>query len=198
MKLLVTGCVHGDLKAARALAKKAKDNEVEAIVVAGDFTGPGEDAEGVMGELLKAGKKVMLLPGNHESLATAEFLAEKYDLISLHDRYYKLGELGVVGCGSANIGMFQLSEDEIYNTLKSNLEKVQARKNMVITHVHPDNTLVTKMSGWRGSTGLKAIIDSLQPDIAVSAHIHETEGLEDTIGKTKHHSVGKLGKIIEV
>ena len=198
MKLLVTGCIHGDSKVAQKLAKRAKNEDVDAIIVAGDFTAPGEKAEGIMGELLKAGKRIMLLPGNHESLATAEFLSEKYNLISLHNRYYKLGELGIAGCGSANIGIFQLGEDEIYNILKSNLDKMEAEKKMIVTHVHPHDTLVSKMSGWDGSTGLKAVIDALQPDLAVSSHIHETEGLEDTIGKTKHHSVGKNGTIIEV
>lgn len=198
MKLLITGCIHGDLLTAKRLADKAVRKDVDAIVVAGDFTGPGENAEGVFGELLKAGKKIMLLPGNHESIATAEFLANKYDLVHLHDRYYKLGELGIVGNSASNLGLFQFSEDEIYSSLKKNLEKIQAEKKMIVSHVHPDDTLVTKMSGWPGSTGLKAAIDSLQPDFAVSAHIHETEGLEDTIGNTKHHSVGRHGTIIEV
>lgn len=198
MKLLVAGCIHGDVLTAKRLADKAVRGNVDAIVIAGDFSGPGENVEGVFGELLKAGKRILMLPGNHESLATAEFVAQKYDLVSLHDRYYKLGELGIVGNSASNLGMFQFSEDEIYSSIKKNLEKIQADKKMVVSHVHPDDSLITKMSGWSGSKGLKAVIDSLQPDFAVSAHIHETEGLEHSIGKTKHHSVGRRGTILEV
>lgn len=198
MKLLVAGCIHGDLGIAKNLAQKAIKNDVDAIVVAGDFSGMGEKTNGVFGELLKAGKKIMLVPGNHESLATAEFVSQKYDLISLHDRYYKLGQLGLVGFGASNLGCFQFGEDEIYNSIKSNLEKIKSEKKVVVTHVHPDNTLITKVSGWAGSTGLRAAVDALQPDLLLSAHIHEAEGLEDTIGKTKHYSVGRMGTIVEV
>ena len=198
MKLLLTGCIHGDLKAAKKLAKKARDTEVDAIVIAGDVSFSGEGTEGIMGELLKSCKKVMILPGNHESIATTEFLTEKYKIINLHNRYYMLDNLGIAGCGSANIGIFQLGEDEIYDILKSNLSKINANKKMIVTHIHPDNTLVTKVSGWPGSTGVKNIIDSLHPEIAVSSHIHEAEGLEETVGTTVHHSVGKQGKIIEI
>jgi len=198
MKILLTGCIHGDLKATLNLAKKAKDSKVDAIVIAGDVSFSGEGTEGIMGELLKSCKKVMILPGNHESIATTEFLTEKYKIINLHNRYYLFDTLGITGCGSANIGIFQLGEDEIYNILKSNLDKIKANKKMIVTHIHPDNTLVTKVSGWPGSTGVRSIIDSMQPEIAVSSHIHEAEGLEETVGSTVHHSVGKRGKIIEV
>ena len=198
MKLLVAGCIHGDLDAARVLAKKAKKEEVDAIILAGDVSLAGSGTEGVVGELLKTGKKVMLLPGNHESIATTDFLTEKYNLISLHDRYYVLEDLGIAGCGSANIGIFQLGEDEIYNVVKENLAKLKTKNKLLVTHVHPDDTLVTKMSGWPGSEGLKAAVETMQPDMLISSHIHETEGLEDTIGNTKHFSVGKKGRIIEI
>jgi Icc-related predicted phosphoesterase len=34
--------------------------------------------------------------------------------------------------------------------------------------------------------------------LLISAHIHEAEGLEDIIGKTKVIQVGKKGKILEI
>jgi Icc-related predicted phosphoesterase len=46
--------------------------------------------------------------------------------------------------------------------------------------------------------GAKWALDAFQPDMHLSSHIHETEGLEDNVGPTKIFSVGRHGKIIEL
>ena len=67
----------------------------------------------------------------------------------------------------------------------------------MITHVHPSGTLVEKLSNYvPGSTGVKKAIDTLKPDILLCSHIHEAEGIEEKVGKTKVINVGRSGKII--
>ncbi len=56
--------------------------------------------------------------------------------------------------------------------------------------------------GWKGKhAGSKIILNYIkkyQPKYVFCGHIHEGEGIEDKIGKTKVIQVGRKGKIIEV
>ena len=49
-----------------------------------------------------------------------------------------------------------------------------------------------------GSEGVRKAIETFKPDILLCSHVHEAEGIEEMIGKTKVINVGKRGKIIEV
>jgi Icc-related predicted phosphoesterase len=145
------------------------------------------------------GLKLALLPGNHESPDVADFLKYKYGAIGLHGYGVKFGDVGIFGCGSADVGLFQLPDDEIYDVLKEGFSKIQdAKKKIMITHMHPEETLIAKMSGFPGSKGIRWAMDSFKPDIHISSHIHETEGLEENFGPTRVISVGRSGKIIEI
>ena len=53
-------------------------------------------------------------------------------------------------------------------------------------------------SFFPGSDGIRKAIDKLKPDILLCSHVHEAEGIEEKIGKTKVINVGKSGKIIEI
>jgi Icc-related predicted phosphoesterase len=70
-------------------------------------------------------------------------------------------------------------------------------KKILVSHIHARNTLA-EFSGIPGSEIVRHVIDHFQPDIFISSHIHEAEGLEQKIGKTKVFQVGKKGKIIQI
>ena len=69
----------------------------------------------LIGPFVKRKKKVILIPGNHETVATADFLAELYGARNLHGYSVRYKDVGLFGCGGANIGLFQLGEKEIFN-----------------------------------------------------------------------------------
>ena len=56
----------------------------------------------------------------------------------------------------------------------------------------------SELSGWEGSRSIRKAIEQFKPDILIHSHIHEAEGIEDKIGKTKIINVGRKGKIIEL
>jgi Icc-related predicted phosphoesterase len=69
----------------------------------------------------------------------------------------------------------------------------------MVTHVHPSETKMEKFSNIvPGSTGVKRAVEKFHPDILLCSHVHEAEGIEEKIGKTKVINVGKKGKIIEI
>ena len=112
----------------------------------------------------------------------------------------KQKELGLFGCGLANIGQFGLKEQEIYDILKRGYNYIRkSKKKIMITHVHPAGTLMEKLSSFvPGSSGVKKAVQQLKPDILLCSHVHEAEGIEEKIGNTLVINVGRKGKIIEV
>jgi len=199
MRILAAGDLHGDVDQAKKLAKQASKENVDLVVLAGDLTMAEASTKGLVGPFIKAGKKVVIIPGNHESIVTTDFLAQIYGATNLHGYSINLGDIGVFGCGSANIGVFQLDESEIYELLKKGFDKVKnQKKKIMITHVHPEDTLPSRLSGFPGSTAVTNAIKKFKPDIAIFSHIHELEGIEDKIGNTRLLLVGKKGKIIDL
>ena len=200
MKILASGDIHGDISLAKRLAEKAEKEKVDLVVLCGDLTYGERSIEGILGPFVKKGKKVVLIPGNHETVATADFLAEQYGAVNLHGYSIKEGDIGLFGAGGANVGLFQLSEDEFYDLLKKSHEKIKDSKTKImVTHVHPTGTHMEKFTRFfPGSTGVRKAVESLKPDILLCSHVHEADGIEEKIGKTKVINVGKEGKIIEV
>jgi hypothetical protein len=200
MKILASGDIHGDISLARKLAEKAEKENVDLVVLCGDLTFGETSTQGIIGPFKEKGKQVVLIPGNHETIATADFLAQQYDAVNLHGYSIKAGDVGLFGAGGANIGLFQLSEDEIYDLLKKSHEKIKDLKTRImVTHVHPTESKMEKFTRFfPGSTGVKKAIDAFKPDILLCSHVHEAEGIEEKIGSTKVINVGKKGKIIEL
>jgi len=200
MKILAAGDIHGDSRLAGKLAERAEKEKVDLVILCGDLTQGEKSTSNIIGPFVKKKKKVFLIPGNHETIATADFLAELYDVTNLHAYSIKYKDIGFFGCGGANIGLFQLSEDEIFSSLKKGFDNIKdLRKKVMITHVHPSDTVMEKFTKYfPGSDGVKKAIDKFKPDFLLCSHVHEAEGIEEKIGKTKVINVGREGKIIEL
>ncbi|MBW3014772.1 metallophosphoesterase [Candidatus Woesearchaeota archaeon] len=201
MKILATGDFHGDTDLAKRLAEKAVKEEVDLVVICGDITMGEMSTDNLIGPFVKKGKKVVLIPGNHESFATADFLAELYGATNLHGYSIKSkdNKVGLFGCGGANVGMHQITEDETFNTLQKGFDKIKdIQKKIMVTHVHPSGTKMEKLCVFPGSEGVKKALEKFQPDYLFCCHVHEAEGLVEVVGKTKVFNVGREGKIIDL
>ncbi len=200
MKILAAGDIHGDRSLAEKLAKQAESEKVDLVILCGDLTQEEQSTEGIIGPFLKKGQRVVIIPGNHETFATADFLAELYGIKNLHGCYLKYKDLGIFGCGGADIGLSKLTEDEIFYNLKKGFQGVKdLKKRIMVTHIHPEKSIIEKFSRFvAGSKSVRKAIDEFKPDILICGHVHEAEGLEEQIGNTKVINVSKSGKIIEV
>lgn len=78
LKILAAGDIHGDIGLAKKLADRAKKENVDLVVLCGDLTLAEKSTSNIIGPFKKNNKKVLLIPGNHETVATADFLAELY------------------------------------------------------------------------------------------------------------------------
>jgi uncharacterized protein len=200
MKILAFGDIHGDQRQAQKLADQAEKENVDLVILCGDITQQDQSTDNLIGPFVKKNKKVLLIPGNHDSFATADFLAEVYGVKNIHGCSVKYDDVGIFGCGGANIGVSQLSEDEIFDLLQKGFDKVKyLKKKIMVSHVHPSGTLMERFTKFLpGSTGVKKALTSFKPDLVLCSHVHEAEGLEEKIGDTTVMNVGKQGKIIEV
>ena len=204
MKILAAGDFHGDQTIAKQLAEQAEKEKVDLVILNGDLVEEGQ-AEGIIGIFKEKGQKVLILSGNHEMPATTQFLADLYGFTNLHSYSLQSGDVGIFGCGGANIGLSQLSEKEIFYALRTGFERIKnLPKKIMVTHVHPSESMIEKFSKtagiipMEGSSGLKKALDEFKPDILICGHVHEAEGIEEKIGDTTVINVGKKGKIIEL
>ena len=200
LRILAAGDIHGDTSLAEKLAERAEKEKCDLVILCGDLTMMERSTDNIIGPFKKRNEKVLILPGKHETVATADFLAELYGVKNIHGYSVKYGDVGIFGCGGANIGLFRLEEDEIYGLLKKGFDKIKyLKKKIMATHVHPSESKIEKFSDFfPGSPGVKKAIDAFKPDILLCSHVHEAEGIEEKIGNTKVINVGKKGKIIEI
>lgn len=200
LRILAAGDIHGDTSLAKKLANKAEKEKVDLVILCGDLTSFDTSTKDLIGPFVKKHKKVLLIPGNHESIATADFLAQLYGVKNIHGYSVKYRDVGIFGAGGANIGLEQLDEKELYGLLKKGFDKIRyLKKKIMVTHVHPQGTLMEKFTKiFPGSKGIKKAVEKLKPDILLCSHVHEAEGIEEKLGKTKVVNVGKKGKIFDI
>lgn len=201
LKVLSAGDVHGDVRLVKRLADQAEKENIDLVILCGDITEFDKSSDNMIGPFLAKNKKVLFIPGNHDSFATADFLAEVYGIKNIHGYSVKYEDVGIFGCGGANIGpVTRLSEKEIYGLLQKGFERIRyLGKKIMVTHVHPKGSKMEQFSRFvPGSEGVKKAIDAFKPDILLCSHVHEAEGIEEKIGSTRVINVGRQGRIFEI
>ncbi|HLC74782.1 MAG TPA: metallophosphoesterase [Candidatus Nanoarchaeia archaeon] len=199
MKILAASDVHGDTRWIEKLAQKAAQEKVDVVLLCGDLTFDESMTDNIIGPFKKRNLTVALIPGNHESAATTNFLSEKYKVYNLHGYSMKLGDIGFFGAGHANVGPHVIDDKELFELLKKSHDSIKdVKKKILVTHVHAEDSLTEKISFFPGSAAVKKAIAQFKPILHFCGHVHECEGIEEVIGSTRSINVGKGGKIIEV
>ncbi|VVB84058.1 Calcineurin-like phosphoesterase [uncultured archaeon] len=198
-KILAIGDIHGDTGLVKRLAEKAVKENVDLVILAGDFTFLDQSTKNLIGPFIKAKKQVLLIPGNHESTATADFLAEMYpNTKNIHGYSFKKDNVGIFGAGAGDVGINYIKDSEIFNLLKKGHENVKdSEKKIMVTHMHPEGSKA-EFSGFPGSKAVKKAIKEFHPDVLITAHIHEASGMEEQMGNTKVINVSRKEKIFEI
>ncbi|MBI4896378.1 MAG: metallophosphoesterase [Candidatus Aenigmarchaeota archaeon] len=197
-RILAASDLHGDHRIAQRLAEKSVIEDVDLVLLCGDLTHFDTNVEGMIGPFVKKGKPVFFVPGNHDSLSTAEFLARKYNVKNIDGYGIMFHDIAFFGCGGANIGPHLRDEDEITEYLERSVSSIEhATKKVMVTHVHPSGGTVEELT-FPGSDAVRRAIEKFKPDIHVSGHIHDTEGTVEKMGKTTVICTGKYGTIFEI
>lgn len=196
LRILAAGDLHGDLGVAKKLAEKGKREKVDLVVLAGDVYGYGKSGGGILEPFEEAGQKVLFVPGN------CDFDEEVVEMSkvgkNLAGYYVTYGGVGIAGVGNANWKLWLESED--LKSISENLARMKTKKKVLVSHLHAEGTRAEEFGfeGWNGDFVLRAAVEMFQPDLLISAHIHEAEGVRDRVGKTEVVQVGKEGEILEI
>lgn len=201
LRILAAGDLHGDTSLAEKLAKQAKEQSADIVILTGDITLEGSNTDNLLSPFVRENKKVLLIPGNHEPVATIDFLSKVYPGVkNLHGYSIKQDDIGIFGAGSAHVGIFQVNEDEMFGLLKKSHNYIKdSKKKIMVTHIHPKGSKIEKFSNWvQGSESVARAIKEFKPDIALCSHVHEASGIEEKIGNTRVINVARRGVLIEI
>ncbi|MFH1607774.1 MAG: metallophosphoesterase [archaeon] len=198
-KILAVGDIHGDTGLVKKLVERAKKEDVDLVIIAGDLTLVESSYKNLIGPFTRIKKPVLLIHGNHESIATVDFLAEMYsNTKNLHGYSFKKDDLGIFGAGGADFGITQISDKKMFETLKKAHKDIKDSKiKIMITHMHPEGSK-SEFSGFRGNSGIRKAIKEFKPELHIHGHIHEAEGADEKIGNTRVINVGKKGMVFEI
>lgn len=203
LKVLAFADIHGDRMLLEKHVKTANDENVDLVVIAGDVSSrdsPDSAPDNLIGPFLKIGKQVVLVHGNWETENLVQMLSDVYKVKNLNGNSFMCKGVGVFGAGGASIGPIPTSEKDIDYKLKKGLKYVKdAKRKLMVTHCHPADSMISQFTQiFAGSASIKKTIDEVQPDIVVCGHVHEAEGVEEIIGKTRVINVSRSGKVFEV
>jgi Icc-related predicted phosphoesterase len=202
MKILVIADIHGNF----GLVSKILSNinkDFDLMISPGDFTdifnvpqGFSQEniADMVIQKLLAFGKPAFCVPGNHDPFEILNIFDE-YN-INLHNRVKTFQGTKFLGWGGAPTPFdtpFEPSEGETAESLTELGKRVDKGNFVLVTHNPPKNTKLdrTVNGSHVGSGFVRKFIEEKQPVLAISAHIHESGGV-DKIGKTTTFYPGPL------
>jgi hypothetical protein len=198
MKILAIGDIHGDRGLVKKISKKIIKEKVDLVILAGDLTIFEMGYEGLIGELVKTNRDILIIPGNHESNGLIDYLSSIYKIKNLHGSFFKKDNLGFFGAGGADVGPYCFNEEEIFHLLtKGHSEISNFKKKIMVTHMPPKGSSL-ELEGVGGSEAIQQALKKFNPDILICAHIHESGGLEDYFGKTKIINVSRKEKIFDI
>jgi Icc-related predicted phosphoesterase len=196
VKILAAGDIHGDKQIADYLSKKAIKNNTDLIILAGDIFGALKDSnENLLESFKKNKQKVFFVGGNWDTKQETDFISKYFYANNLENKYFIYDDIGMTGIGNTDWKMNLSNID--FTKIKNTMSKIKTDKKLLVSHGHAEGTKA-EFSGIKGDKILRKAIDELKPDFVISAHIHEAEGLEEKIGKTKIIQVGRKGKIINL
>src|SRR3989344_8443608 len=98
IRILAASDIEGDSKLAKSLAEKAEKENVDLVVLCGDLTSNLETKD-IISPFRKKNKPVLIIPGNHDSFATADFLAKLYGIKNIHGYSAVYNGVGFFGAG---------------------------------------------------------------------------------------------------
>jgi Icc-related predicted phosphoesterase len=176
--------------------------------------------------LTGTGVRAFVMPGNDDEAFVSMMLDEAPILENQDGRAIDIGGYSIVGQGWSNSTPWdtprEKSEDDLERELMELLDGVTNSRRVILNpHVPPHDTgldsapelddqlQVVARSGQPnfvpvGSTGVRRVVESTQPLVSLSGHIHESKGVVDLAGTTcvnpgSEYNLGRLlGAIVEL
>lgn len=195
MRLVSISDLHG--KTSKIERLKDAATNAELLVITGDITqfGSRQQAEEILGELLKINKNIIAVPGNCDTEDVNKALIDAG--VSVHGEGKVIDGVGFFGVGGSGTTPFgtpqEYTEGKLFNFLEAGYEKIKKqRTKILVAHSPPYGTEVDITGkGHIGSSKIREFIESNEIDLVLCGHAHEARG-HDRIGRTLIINPGPL------
>ena len=197
MKFLVFSDVHEDFDQIKILSDRAKEDDIDFVLVPGDFTSFERELKQVLKVFNEIGKPVYLLPGNHEESEAYKETVKKYKNLTDFDRStFEKEDFIFLGYGG---GGFSQTDAEFRTLARKWYGEHKNKKIIFVTHGPAYNTKLDVVHETHvGHKDYRAFIERIKPMLAICGHIHETAGMTDKIGDTHLINPCWEGMVIEL
>ncbi len=197
MKLLTFVDVHEDRQVIKELVARAKKPDIELVICAGDFSTFGRGIRNVLKDFSALGKKLLVIPGNHEEKEGLMDIVGEYEhCVNLHCQAVKLGGHIFLGYGG---GGFTMEDAHFRQVAREWYGRYKGEKIVLVTHGPPFGTTLDLLDNRHvGNKDYRKFIERIKPKLVIAGHLHETVGAVDTIGKTKIVNPGWEGMVVEL
>lgn len=193
MRIFVISDLHADMPRAEAFSFFLEKEKPDLLLINGDITNIGSfDQMGFARRILEAlddsGVKWYAVPGNNDDADVMRYM-DVYGG-NIHDSYKNIGkDIGIIGFGGAETPFktpFEPSNEEQAESLEKHWPQIAKQKCRIFMIHNPPYGIKMDVAGKKhvGSKPARKIIEKLQPELVLTAHIHESPG-EDKIGKSK-------------
>lgn len=196
MRILVFSDIHADWKT----LERHMETEADYYVAAGDLVSWARNMDRAGEILSRRADKVYVIPGNHESESDIARMCERYGLTNLHGRSIQAGPLHLAALGYSNHTPFHTPGEYSEEQLAAKLAPFSGLKPLVLVcHCPPKGTALDRVAEGMhfGSTAILRFLENEQPLYFFCGHIHEAEGVQTAIGRTKAVNVGRRGFLLE-
>jgi Icc-related predicted phosphoesterase len=197
VKVLLFSDIHNDWKTLERILSV----EADYYISAGDQVSWQRGLDRC-GEILKTrGDRVWVLPGNHESADQIARMCTQYGLNDFHERHFSVGRWNVAGLGYSSPTPFDTPGEYSEGELARRLEPFATLDPLVLVcHAPPRDTALDQVRPGlhAGSTAVREFIEAHQPPYFFCGHIHEAEGVEIAMGKTRARNLGKKAWMLEL
>lgn len=205
MDIIVISDIHGDVENLLLYLDKIRGFKFDVVVCPGDFTDvdvpkgftQNDVARLIIKELKTLKKPLLCVPGNVDSRGIIDILEEEE--VSIHQKGKVINGFGFYGYGGAKTPFgtsIEPTEEELKIGLENSLKYVKDAKYLIqVTHNPPLNTRLDVIQSeiHVGSNVVKTFIETYNPLIAISSHIHESKGTD----KLKNTFLMNSGKFSE-
>jgi len=197
MKFLAFTDIHEDTKMLDELVARAREEDIDFPVCCGDISVFGRGLRPVLKKLNSLGKKIYLIPGNHESGGMLDNVSEAFpNCVSLHKKAVPVGDYIFLGYGE---GGFALEDPAFRKIAREWYGSFKEKKIVLVTHQPPFGTTLDKLGERHvGNKDFRKFIERIAPKLVISGHLHETVGALDSIGVTKLVNPGWEGRVISL
>jgi len=197
MKFLTFTDLHEDKAVLNQLLERALKKDIDFVICCGDISTFGNGLQYNLRKINSLGKKVYLIPGNHEEGAEfSSIVAQFSNVVNLDRKAIIIEDYIFLGYGG---GGFALQDSEFRKIAREWYGKYNSKKIILVTHQPPYGTKLDQLGGRHvGNKDFTHFILRVKPKLALSGHLHETVGIVDTIESTKIANPGWDGMVIEL